>query len=79
MAGTSPAMTMERGIIGRFSIGQWNPQLCGPTNPHRAEYFFVIFVDEIFTTLFEPPFTNVSDAIAPIAAISCLYRAGNGD
>jgi len=56
-----------------------NPQLCGPTNPHRAEYSFVIFVDEIFTTLFEPPFTNVSDAIAPIAAISCLYRAGNGD
>jgi len=53
--------------------------LCGPTNPRRAENSFVIFVDEIFTTLFEPPFTNVSDAIAPIAAISCLYRAGNGD
>jgi len=59
--------------------GQWNSQLCGPTNPRRAENSFVIFVDEIFTTLFEPPFTNVSDAIAPIAAISCLYRAGNGD
>jgi hypothetical protein len=39
--------------------------------------FFIIFVDRIFTTLFEPPFTNAFDAAAPIAAISCLYRAGN--
>jgi hypothetical protein len=38
---------------------------------------FIIFVDAIFTTLFEPPFANVFELAAPIAAISCLYRAGN--
>jgi len=42
-----------------------------------CENSFTIFVDRIFTTLIEPPFTNVLDAAAPIAAISCLYRAGN--
>jgi hypothetical protein len=39
--------------------------------------FFVIFVDAIFTTLIEPPFTNVFEVAAPVAAIACLYRAGN--
>jgi hypothetical protein len=42
-----------------------------------CENFFIIFVDRIFTNLIEPPFTNVFDAAAPLAAISCLYRAGN--
>jgi hypothetical protein len=44
-----------------------------------AKNSFTIFVDGIFTTLFQPLFTNLSDGIAPIAAISCLYRAGNAD
>jgi hypothetical protein len=39
--------------------------------------FFVIFVDAIFTTLIEPPFTNVFDAAAPIAAIPCLCHERN--
>jgi len=33
----------------------------------------------MFTTFIEPPFTNVFDAIAQIAAESCLYPARNGD
>jgi len=49
------------------------------TNWGHRENFFIIFVDRIFTTLFDPPFTNVFDAPAPIAAIACLYRAGNAD
>jgi len=38
---------------------------------------FTIFVDRIFTNSIEPLFTNIFDAFAPIAAIACLYRAGN--
>jgi hypothetical protein len=38
---------------------------------------FIIFVDGIFTTLIEPPFTNVFDAAAPIAAIACLCHERN--
>jgi hypothetical protein len=48
-----------------------------PLVPDGAKNFFIIFVDRIFTNLIEPPFTNVFDAAAPLAAISCLYRAGN--
>ncbi|QWG12132.1 hypothetical protein KMZ29_20775 [Bradyrhizobium sediminis] len=39
--------------------------------------FFTIFVDAIFTTLFERLFTKVFDVIAQTAAISCMYRACN--
>jgi len=41
--------------------------------------FFIIFVDAIFTTLFEPLFTNVFDVIGQTQAFPCLYRAGNAD
>jgi hypothetical protein len=41
----------------------------------RCEISFIIFVDAIFTNLFERLFTNMFDVIAPIAAISCLYPA----
>jgi hypothetical protein len=44
-----------------------------------AQNSFIIFVDRIFTTFIEPLFTNVFDAIAQIAAASCLYPARNGD
>jgi hypothetical protein len=36
-------------------------------------FFFIIFVDAIFTTLLERLFTNVFDVIAQTATISCLY------
>jgi hypothetical protein len=38
-------------------------------------FFFIIFVDAIFTTLLERLFTNVFDVIAQTATISCLYLA----
>jgi len=44
-----------------------------------VEQFFIIFVDAIFTTLFEPLFTNVFDVIAGNAVFSCLYRGCNAD
>jgi hypothetical protein len=34
--------------------------------------FFIIFVDRIFTTFIRLPFTNTSDAMAPMRALSCV-------
>ena len=48
-------------------------------NSHAAKNFFIIFVDAIFTTLFERLFTNVFDVTSANAAISWLYRASNAD
>jgi hypothetical protein len=39
------------------------------------ENFFIIFVDAIFTTLFERLFTNVFDVIAAKSANHCVCRA----
>jgi hypothetical protein len=37
---------------------------------------FIIFVDAIFTTLFEPPFTNVFDVMAQTSRfLACISRA----
>jgi len=47
--------------------------------PHAATNSFIIFVDRIFTTLFERLFTKVFDVIAAKPPISCLYRACNAD
>jgi hypothetical protein len=44
-----------------------------------AENSFIIFVDRIFTTLFERAFTNDFDVITPSAAIACVCREGNAD
>jgi len=41
--------------------------------------FFIIFVDAIFTTLFERLFTNVFDVIEASPANTCVYRACNAD
>jgi hypothetical protein len=38
-----------------------------------------IFVDQIFTTLIQSPFTNAFDVFAQTAAFPCVYRAGNAD
>jgi hypothetical protein len=40
-----------------------------------TETFFIIFVDAIFTTLFERPFTNVFDVMAQTPASACVYPA----
>jgi hypothetical protein len=44
-----------------------------------AKVFFIIFVDGIFTTLFEWLFTNVFDVTAPTQVIPCVYRRCNAD
>jgi hypothetical protein len=44
-----------------------------------AMVFFIIFVDGIFTTLFEWLFTNVFDVTAPTQVIPCVYRRCNAD
>ena len=44
-----------------------------------AKIFFIIFVDGIFTTLFEWLFTNVFDAIVQSPASSCVCRVCNAD
>jgi len=49
-------------------------KICAP-----AKIFFIIFVDAIFTTLFERLFTNVFDVTSANAAISWLCRACNAD
>jgi hypothetical protein len=63
MAGTSPAMTKR---VSRSGTG-------------TRQKIFSIFVDRIFTTSLQAPFTNVFDVIAAIAAIACLCRARHAD
>jgi hypothetical protein len=46
---------------------------------YTPQQFFIIFVDAIFTILFERPFTNVFDVNAQSATNTCLYRARNAD
>ena len=53
---------------------------CLNTEPgDPAKFFFIIFVDAIFTTLFQRLFTNAFDVIGANAANSCVYRACNAD
>jgi hypothetical protein len=65
MAGTSPAMTKCLALLDR--------------NGPERERVFIIFVDRIFTTSLQRPFTNVFDVMAQNATIACVYRAGNAD
>jgi hypothetical protein len=48
-------------------------------NPSRRENFFIIFVDAIFTTLFQRLFTNAFDVIGTSTANTCVYRDCNAD
>jgi hypothetical protein len=66
MAGTSLAMTME-------------PRSDAGEKIAPAKIFFIIFVDGIFTTLFECPFTNVFDVTAQTQVFPCVYRGCNAD
>jgi hypothetical protein len=54
---------------------------CGtrPEAKSRPRFLFIIFVDAIFTTLFERLFTNVFDVIGAKSANSCVCRARNAD
>ena len=54
----------------RFGISPAGTRNYAENKFAAAKNSFIIFVDRIFTTLIEPLFTNVFDAIAPIAAFS---------
>ena len=45
----------------------------------RRKVFFIIFVDGIFTTLFECPFTKGFDVTAQTQVFPCVYRGCNAD
>jgi hypothetical protein len=64
-------------MAGIFPAIAGTPQRCGEQSCMPAS--FTIFVDAIFTTLFERLFTKVFDVAAQTAAIPCLYRACNAD
>jgi hypothetical protein len=58
-----------------MTVGEYGPSPAGTRSRAEdkfaaAKNSFIIFVDRIFTSLIEPLFTNVFDAIAPIAAFS---------
>jgi hypothetical protein len=44
-----------------------------------VEFCFIIFVDAMFTTLFERLFTKVFDAEAQTTALCCVCLARNAD
>jgi hypothetical protein len=41
----------------------------------QRKTFFINFVDAIFTTLFERPFTNAFDVTARNPSFACVYLA----
>jgi hypothetical protein len=75
------APTRWLAMTGSYSLGF--QRTCEPNAAvftRRAEKFpFIIFVDAIFTTLFERPFTNVFDVIGAKSANHCVCRACNAD
>jgi hypothetical protein len=52
---------------------------CSIATVRSAKNSFIIFVDGIFTTLFERAFTKAFDVMAESDAIACVCRAGNAD
>jgi hypothetical protein len=54
------------------SVTEENPRLL-------PENFFIIFVDAIFTTLFERLFTKLFDVTSANPSGSCVYRACHAD
>jgi hypothetical protein len=54
-----------------------DPLACSVPRNHHFNIPFTIFVDAIFTNLFERLFTNVFDVIGAKCASDCVCRAGN--
>jgi len=71
MAGMFPAI-FHRAMTGTRSD-------TGGKHPPAAEIPFINFVDAMFTTLIETPFTKAFDAVPPTATLPCVYRACNPD
>jgi len=44
-----------------------------------VQIFFIIFVDRIFTTFIQPPFTNALDVTTQTHAFSCVMHLCNAD
>jgi hypothetical protein len=80
-ASTSYGVRVREDVDGRDKPGHDDETRysCGGTNPRAAKNFFIIFVDRIFTTLFERLFTNVFDVTSINSGITCVYRACNAD
>jgi hypothetical protein len=51
----------------------------GTNLPAARQNFFIIFVDAIFTTLFERLFTKVFDVTGANPSGCCVYRGCNAD
>jgi hypothetical protein len=49
------------------------------TDTLLRKIFFIAFVDRIFTTSRQPPFTKACEGIALFSAIACLCRARHAD
>jgi hypothetical protein len=47
--------------------------------PRPNSDFFIIFVDRIFTSLLQRPFTNDFDQLQRIDRAACLWRARHAD
>jgi len=56
-----------------------NPVLIRATISPRSQNFFIIFVDAIFTTLFERLFTKVFDVTGANPSSCCVYLACHAD
>jgi hypothetical protein len=54
-------------------------EIGSPTKSLPNKFFFIIFVDWIFTTLLEWPFTKLFDVTAQTTAIPCVCRPCNAD
>jgi hypothetical protein len=50
-----------------------------PCEKKDLQTFFIIFVDRIFTTFIQPPFTNALDVTTQTHAPSCVMRVCNAD
>ena len=48
-------------------------------NDESNNFIFSIFVDRIFTNLFEPLFTKLFDAAGADPGFPCVYHGCNGD
>ena len=84
MAGLVPAIH----VFGATQSKTWMPgtrpgmtkcEQVSRTGTALRKIFFARFVDRIFTTFTQPPFTKPYEAIALIDAIACLCHARHVD
>jgi hypothetical protein len=54
-------------------LTQWNSRSRAGKKSHNPKILFIIFVDAMFTTLFECLFTKVFDGVGQTPARACVY------